>query len=606
MAAESFSQPWIGALMNQHFICIKVDREELPEVDQLMMSAVQMVAGQGGWPLNCFCLPDGRPFFGGIYFPPEDRGLGQVPWPQLLMRVSDFYHRNKKELIANAEAITHNLTHLTRPPEADGKAPTAADLIAAGEKICSQHDDTHGGFGGAPKFPNPPNLQFLLALRGYQDIDRSLAIRLDAVITMTLGAMARGGLYDQIGGGFHRYCVDRDWTVPHFEKMLYDNAQLIGVYAVAWARYRDPLYAQVVTETIDWLQREMQLPSGLFAASLDADTLHHEGTTYVWKATEIAEALGDQAFDFAQVYGISDQGNFEGANIPKLRGKFTDRERFTAARQKLLAIRQRRPQPARDEKALLSWNALLIKNLVEAAWIFGKPEWYQLAKKIESQLTAQLGDQPKSWSQLKPVLHGNEAFGKANLTDYAWLAEAELALAAYAAWADANGTVYLQRAQAILQVIETTFADTQELGYYLVSADRDDLVVRQKEWFDHATPAGNSSLLHCFGKISSVDTTSTWPQVLTRLSQAYGGLSRKLPDAMSYALTGLTHHAVGYAVVKASSAPMFTALQKELSQNQPYRPLWLQIDPTLTGYQLCSDTHCLAPVTQASDLKYLL
>ena len=388
MARESFEQAYTAELMNKHFVCIKVDREEKPEVDKLMMDAVQMIQGQGGWPLNCFCLPDGRPFFGGTYFPPEDRGHGQVPWPQLLMRVADFYHSNKNELAANADAIAKNLIHLTVAPDANGLAPTPPDLVEAAQRICENHDDTYGGFSGAPKFPNPSNIDFLLGIRATQaaDNDRALATRLDAVITVTLGAMARGGLYDQIGGGFHRYCVDRDWTVPHFEKMLYDNAQLIGTYAEAWSRYRDPLYLAVVEETIEWLNREMLTESGLFATSLDADTDHHEGTNYIWKPIEIVEALGEQALEFAQAYGITDQGNFEGSNIPKLKGNIKEREKFKSARKKLLKIREQRPQPLRDDKILLGWNALLIKNLAKAGWIFGRKDWVKLAAKAESVL----------------------------------------------------------------------------------------------------------------------------------------------------------------------------------------------------------------------------
>ncbi|NBN94656.1 MAG: thioredoxin domain-containing protein [Verrucomicrobia bacterium] len=429
MARESFEQAWVADLMNQHFVCIKVDREERPEVDKLMMDAVQMIQGHGGWPLNCFCLPDGRPFFGGTYFPPEDRGHGQVPWPQLLMRVSDFYHRNKSELAANADAIAQNLTHLTRAPDADGSAPSPEDLIAAARRICEQHDDTFGGFGAAPKFPAPHTLNFLLGLRGAAAVesDRALASRIDAVLTITLGSMARGGLFDQVGGGFHRYCVDRDWTVPHFEKMLYDNAQLLGTYAEAWARYRDPLYADVCAETVGWLLREMRTSNGLFAASLDADTDHHEGTTYVWTAPEVAAALGDEAFAFAQAYGLSDKGNFEGKNIPKLKGDHAARVRFAGARAKLLALRDRRPQPARDDKNLLSWNALVVGNLAKAAWIFDRKDWSELALETEANLWARfaLGD----GDGLRSVAHGDKVTLEGNLSDYAWFAEAELALA---------------------------------------------------------------------------------------------------------------------------------------------------------------------------------
>ena len=291
--------------------------------------------------------------------------------------------------------------------------------------LCEQHDDQHGGLGGAPKFPAPSSLGRLLALRGTAAVaaDRAFATRLDAVLTMTLGAMARGGLFDQVGGGFHRYCVDRDWTVPHFEKMLYDNAQLLGTYAEAWARYRDPLYARVAAETVAWLEREMRRPDGLLAASLDADTEHHEGLTYVWKAPEVAEVLGAEAFDFAQVYGLSDRGNFEGANIPKLKGRIEDRDRLAGARAKLLARRNQRPQPGRDDKALLGWNALAVRGLAQAAWIFGRREWYALATRIEATLWRTCVEERAGELELRTVVHGDQAGGAATLTDYAWLAE---------------------------------------------------------------------------------------------------------------------------------------------------------------------------------------
>ncbi|MFY8228842.1 MAG: thioredoxin domain-containing protein, partial [Opitutales bacterium] len=451
MARESFEQPWVADLMNQHFVCIKVDREERPEVDKLMMDAVQMIQGHGGWPLNCFCLPDGRPFFGGTYFPPEDRGHGQVPWPQLLMRVSDFYHRNKSELAANADAIAQNLTHLTRAPDADGSAPMPDDLVAAARRICEQHDDTFGGFGAAPKFPAPHTLNLLLGLRGAAAIeaDRALATRIDAVLTITLGAMARGGLFDQVGGGFHRYCVDRDWTVPHFEKMLYDNAQLLGTYAEAWARYRDPLYVDICEETVGWLLREMRTANGLFAASLDADTDHHEGTTYVWTAPEVAAVLGDEAFPFAQAYGLSDKGNFEGKNIPKLKGDHAARKRFAGARAKLLALRDQRPQPSRDDKNLLSWNALLVGNLAKAGWILGRKDWVELALKTEALLWTRFARE--DGARLLSVAHGDKTTLDGNLSDFAWLAEAELSLAAYAPWARPGTThPYAARAERLL------------------------------------------------------------------------------------------------------------------------------------------------------------
>jgi uncharacterized protein YyaL (SSP411 family) len=615
MARESFEQAWIADLMNQHFVCIKVDREERPEVDKLMMDAVQMVHGHGGWPLNCFCLPDGRPFFGGTYFPPEDRGQGLVPWPQLIMRVADFYHRNKTELAANADAIAHNLTHLTRAPDADGNAPAPAELLDAARRLCEQHDDAFGGFGGAPKFPSPPTLGFLLAVRATAaaDADRAFATRLDAVLTVTLGAMARGGLFDQIGGGFHRYCVDRDWTVPHFEKMLYDNALLLGVYAEAWARYRDPLYRRVCEETVAWLDREMRTAGGLYAASLDADTDHHEGATYVWKSAEVAAALGEDALPFALAYGITDQGNFEGTNIPKLRGKFADRERFTAARAKLLALRDTRPQPGRDDKTLLGWNALLAGNLAKAAWIFKRRDWFARATEIEAALWERHVVVQDGRLRLRPVGHGETASGEATLSDYAWFAEAELRLASVAAWGSPSPAPYAQRAADLLREASATFGDPHALGYFLTGADRADLAVRQKDWFDNAVPAGNSSLLHGFAGLHALTGDAFWAHEFSELAKAYGGVCRNVPNGVAHALEALTRHATGAAVLKAAPDSDWDALQEALCgqdvtppQHRPHRPVFLVPEAGLKGFQVCVGPVCQPPVAAVADAASLL
>lgn len=608
MARESFEQPWVADLMNQHFVCIKVDREERPEVDKLMMDAVQMIQGHGGWPLNAFCLPDGRPFFGGTYFPPEDRGHGQVPWPQLLMRVADFYHRSKAELAANADAIAQNLTHLTRAPDADGSAPTPASLVAAARRICEQHDDTFGGFGAAPKFPSPHTLNLLLALRSTQQVeaDRALAARLDATLTITLGAMARGGLYDQVGGGFHRYCVDRDWTVPHFEKMLYDNAQLLGTYAEAWARYRDPLYLDICVETVAWLEREMRTSNGLFAASLDADTDHHEGTTYVWTAPEVATALGAEAFAFAQAYGLSDQGNFEGKNIPKLKADHATRQRFTAAREQLRKLRDQRPQPGRDDKNLLSWNALLVGNLAKAGWILNRPAWCQLAQATEAQLWQRFATTAGS-VRLQSVAHGDQVSLAGNLSDYAWLAEAELALAAYAPWAQPDQAhPYTARAESLLLAAQELFRDPHAVGSFVVPADRDDLSVRQKDWFDNAIPAGNSSLLHGFGQIQALSTDAHWAREFADLSTAYGGLCQNVPNGVAHALDGLTRFALGYATVKAKGGwdELRSALNGDAAtppHTLPYRSVFLLPTPVGAGFAVCRGQTCLPSVQTASE-----
>ena len=447
----------------------------------------------------------------------------------------------------------------------------------------------------------------MLGLRGAAAVeaDRAFATRIDAVLTITLGAMARGGLFDQVGGGFHRYCVDRDWTVPHFEKMLYDNAQLLGTYAEAWARYRDPLYVDICEETVGWLLREMRTTNGLFAASLDADTDHHEGTTYVWTAPEVAAALGDDAFPFAQAYGLSDKGNFEGKNIPKLKGDHAARKRFSPARAKLLALRDQRPQPSRDDKNLLSWNALLVGNLAKAGWILGRKDWVELALETEALLWTRFARE--DGARLLSVAHGDKTTLDGNLSDFAWLAEAELALAAYAPWARPGKThPYAARAEILLGAALERFGDPHAVGAFVVPAERDDLSVRQKDWFDNAVPAGNSSLLHGFGQIQMLSADPRWAREFADLSMAYGGLCKNVPNGVAHALDGIARFALGHATVKSAGGwdELRSALNgddKTAPHARPYRPAFLVTEPATAGYAVCVGQTCLAPVPTAQE-----
>lgn len=615
MANESFAQPWVAELMNQHFICIKVDREEKPEVDKLMMDAVQMIQGHGGWPLNAFCLPDGRPFFGGTYFPPEDRGQGQVPWPQLLMRVADFYHTHKSELAANAEAIAKNLTHHISAPEADGLSPSPQDLIQAAQRLCEQHDDQRGGFTSAPKFPSPSLLDFLLSIRlsATVEADAKFATRIDKVITTTLETMARGGLFDQIGGGFHRYCVDAQWTVPHFEKMLYDNAQLLGTYAEAWARYRQPLYARICEEIIEWLEREMVTHHRLFASALDADTEHEEGKTYVWRPTELVEVLGEEARAFASVYGITDQGNFEGKNIPKLNGNQEARDRCQSARNKLLAVRNQRPQPARDDKALLSWNALLARNLAKAGWIFGRKDWWNRGAEIEKTLWSKAVKEQGAHLELRSVCYGDNFTGEGNLTDYTWLAEMELVLAATATWAlGIEHPPYAGRAESLVVTTQKKFKDHHSAGYFMVGGHRTDLALRQKEWFDNATPAGNSSLIHLFSALYTLTGNDSWKKELLEHACAYGGMARRIPNGIGHALTGLTWDAIGLSTIRIPHNDPLTECHSSLCGNEktyahqkPYRPVFL-LSHSAKEWMVCVGNTCLPPASSWAEVAELV
>jgi hypothetical protein len=393
--------------------------------------------------------------------------------------------------------------------------------------------------------------------------------------------------------------------VPHFEKMLYDNAQLLGTYAEAWARYRDPLYVDICEETVGWLLREMRTANGLFAASLDADTDHHEGTTYVWTAPEVAAALGDEAFALAQAYGLSDKGNFEGKNIPKLKGDHAARKRFAPARAKLLALRDLRPQPARDDKNLLSWNALLVGNLAKAGWILGRKDWVELALETEALLWGRFARE--DGARLLSVAHGDKTSLDGNLSDFAWLAEAELALAAYAPWARPGTThPYAARAERLLSAALERFGDPHAVGAFVVPAERDDLSVRQKDWFDNAVPAGNSSLLHGFGQIQMLSADPRWAREFADLSMAYGGLCKNVPNGVAHALDGVARFGLGHATVKSAGGwdELRAALNgddKTAPHARPYRPTFLVPEPATTGYAVCLGQTCLAPVRTAQE-----
>lgn len=375
MAHESFEDPFIADLMNRNFICIKVDREERPDIDQIYMEAVQMITGHGGWPLNAFCFSDGRPFFGGTYFPPEDRGFGIIPWPQLLVRIVDFFKKNPHELEENANNILKNMAISNIPYAAEIQFSNDTLFLSA-EKICHAHDDKWGGFGDAPKFPPSMTLDFLLATRNYSHCKKTLVHRIDSIITTTLTKMALGGIYDQVGGGFARYSVDVEWRIPHFEKMLYDNALLIDIYTKAWVQHHNPLFKNIIEETIQWLLREMSVKdTPAFASSLAADSEGKEGKYYIWPFEEIKNILGYERMNaFCSAYGVSTQGNFEkGFNhLTWIKDTDKDRSLFASDRQKLLKARQKRLPPQRDDKILTAWNSLTASALVEAGFYLRK------------------------------------------------------------------------------------------------------------------------------------------------------------------------------------------------------------------------------------------
>ncbi len=625
MAHECFEDAYIGRLMNQHYVCIKVDREERPDVDQLYMEAVMMLNGHGGWPLNVFCLPDKRPFFGGTYFPPSDSGRGIVPWPQLLMRISEYWQRSREDLLENAEAITKNLAHANQPGGMED-GWNAAVLLEAADLVEHHHDDECGGFGDAPKFPQPMTLRFLLSLRGTAACERrgKLGARLDAVVVRSLYALARGGIFDQVGGGFARYSVDRRWVVPHFEKMLYDNGQLLGLFAVAYQAYPEPLFAAVAEEVVGWLEREMRLPTGLYAAALDADSPGGEGRFYCWTPGEVAEVLpAEEAARFCRVYGITENGNFEhGWTIPTLQASQPEvRAELAEARARLLAAREPRGRPQRDDKAVLAWNALALRGLAEAAVAMNRADWFTRARGLAEALLSTFRRADGTWASV--AYPGTAPRGTATLDDAAFLAEALLTLLEGGHWLTPEEAAHYQREAADLVAwIGAAFRDPHQAGYFFAAVGRTDLAVRKKEWTDNALPGGMSSLVHVLSRLYALTGEAAYAEELATLRPAWTGYARRAPTAVAHALDGLTRDATGIVVVKASAEslgelrhelrvrhprPVLLLPQSELGSTQPPSEATpagnlaasAGAEATSGAFQVCIGTTCLPPIASA-------
>ena len=606
MEHESFENEYISGLMNEHFVCIKVDREERPDVDQIYMEAVQMIAQHGGWPLNVFCLPDGKPFFGGTYFPPEDRGNGMVPWPQVLIRVVDFYKKNREQLEENADSIIKNLMASNEPAESSEGFVDTTTLQQAAIEFAKRHDDQFGGFGQAPKFPPSMALNFLIQARNSlnksdkkEDLDR-----IDEVIDTTLTAMAHGGIYDQIGGGFARYSVDRYWLIPHFEKMLYDNGLLLDIYAKGWTTYQKPLYKAIVQETATWALREMHAENGIFYSAYDADSEGEEGKFTVWKPDEIKEVLGEEAGTrFCKAYNITDTGNFEhGFSNPALtESDFSIRESLKDEREKLYAHRSKRMWPGLDKKQLTSWNSLLIRGLAEAGFALGRKDLFDAAKVAADFIWETLRTKDNRLSSV----YYTEAKLNAYLDDYAYYAEALLSVTAYVDFFyQGESKVYLERSEAITQSVLKHFKDDQATGFYFTSGDHENLIARKKEWWDNATPSGNGAMLHVLSSLYYITVNPTYEEELTALRNGYTGLIGKNPFGVPHALSAFMADQNGIEVIKVKDVESLEEL-RTLLLKQPWArrfTLITDLENQPSGYQKCIGTRCLQPELDPSKL----
>ncbi|HYO30726.1 MAG TPA: thioredoxin domain-containing protein [Thermomicrobiales bacterium] len=621
MEHESFEDPSVAGLMNDRFVNIKIDREERPDLDSIYMSAVQAMTGHGGWPLNVFLTPAGVPFYGGTYFPPDDR-MGMPSWPKVLEAVSGTYTTRREDVEESAERIRDYLDR------ANGATPRPSPLRTeifdqALAELHQSFDDRNGGFGGAPKFPQASALLALVRIWG-----RSGDQRARTMLETTLGRMARGGIYDQVGGGFHRYAVDEIWLVPHFEKMLYDNAQLALVYLEAFQAFGDPRWARIAGETLDYVVREMTGPDGRFYATQDADSEGEEGKFYVWTPEELAEVLGgERAAAVGAYYGVRPGGNFEGhtiLNVVREGDSYAaslglDQAAIDEARRQLYDVRARRVWPGRDDKAIAAWNGMMLRAFALGSRVLDRPDFRDVAERNAGFLLSEMRRDGKLLRSTKDGVGKIGGF----LEDYANVVDGLLVL--HAATLDAR---WLREALDLAETMVAEFADQGGVGFFDTAASAESLVTRPRDLQDGATPAGNSVAADVLLRIGAM----TGDERLTGLAEGIlAALARPMADqplGFGRFLTALDFHLsapVELALAGPRDEPEMDALLAVAFAG--YRPNLLlgyadADDSTLadrvpfldgrparnggpTAY-VCERFACLAPVTSAADLSAML
>jgi uncharacterized protein YyaL (SSP411 family) len=516
MAHESFEDPQIAALMNKLYVNIKVDREERPDLDQIYQQALALLGQQGGWPLTMFLTPEGRPFWGGTYFPPTSR-WGRPGFADVLTTLAETYAQEPDKVQKNVDGLRQAMAKLATPQAGGAISMEITDQIA--ERLLEEVDFQQGGIGSAPKFPQVP--LFHLFWRAYK---RTKNQRFKQAVTATLTRMSQGGIYDHLGGGFARYSVDANWLVPHFEKMLYDNAELAGLLSLVWQETREPLYAARVREIVGWLEREMLAAPNAqgdraFAASLDADSEGEEGKFYVWTEAEIDAVLGAESAFFKQHYDVSADGNWEGHTIlnrshrPSLLDEASE-GRLAQAREKLLVARSKRVRPGWDDKVLVDWNGLMIAALAEASMAFGQPDWLALAARAFRFIrTTMMKD-----GRLFHAWRANKLQHAATLDDHAHLATAALAL-----HEATNDPHYLDAAKELAALLDAHFWDKANGGYFMTADDVKDVIQRPKSAADSAIPNGNGAMAGVLARLYHLTGEERYLDRASALVAAFSG-----------------------------------------------------------------------------------
>jgi len=525
MERESFENPDIAGLMNESFVSVKVDREERPDVDHIYMQAVQSMTGHGGWPMTVFLTPAGTPFYGGTYFPPQDR-QGLPGFPKLLAAIAEAWRSRRGEVEQSARQLTESLGQTERLRRS-AQLLTEELLFTAFQGVSAQFDEEWGGLGGAPKFPQPMIWEFVL--RFWKRSKNPYAQRM---VHTTLIRMARGGMYDHLGGGFARYSVDAHWMVPHFEKMLYDNAQLASVYLHAWLAFGDPECRRVCEETLDYLLRDMTDPAGGFYSAEDADSEGHEGKFYVWAADEIRDVLGADADRALAYWGIDRGANFEGKNILYLPGE-PDPEAIAPLRRRLLEARERRVRPGRDDKVLAGWNGLACRAFAEAGRALGRADYVAAAVRNADFLLTQMrrdGRLLRTWKDGRAHLKGY-------LEDYAMVAAALVDV--YEATFERR---WLDASRALADDMLRLFWDDSIEGFYDTGHDHERLILRPRNLFDNAVPSGASVAIETLLRLAELTGESTFESRAAAALRPMADLLGRHPSGFGRFLCALDFH----------------------------------------------------------------
>ena len=618
MEHESFEDEETARVMNENFVNIKVDMEERPDVDHIYMSFVQMTTGRGGWPMNVFLTPDKRPFFGGTYFPPAPR-YGMPSWQQILLSIAEAYKEKRDEIEHSANEIVGELRRLSMVNE--GTALSNAILDDAFASFERSFDAKNGGFGGAPKFPQAMSLEFLL--RHHHSTHDQKALDMTR---LTLDKMAFGGMYDQLGGGFHRYSVDNVWLVPHFEKMLYDNAQLARIYLHAFQVTGDPEYRRIATETLDYVLREMTNPSGGFYSSQDADSEGEEGKFFVWSEREIDDLLGDDSNAFKFFFDVSKDGNFEGKNIlnrPRTIDsaasalKIEPFELFSLienAKQGLFEARETRIKPHRDEKVLASWNGLMLAAFADAAGVLGDDKYLKTAEKnaefLLSKMLTDSGRLFRSWKAGEAKLNGY-------LDDYANVADGLLALY------QVTGNIrYFQNARSLVDLMLEHFWDQEAGGFFYTSNDHEELVVRTKDFTDNATPSGNSAAADVLLRIAMLTGDDRYERFAVATLRLAANQIARYPQGFGRALSTLGSHLYNAGELAIVGPAGNELAEVALATYLPTTTVALSSDPDNDAAEvplfegrgnsdkplafLCKNFVCSRPVTSSAELREML